>query len=45
MKDVKNNANELPPIISLRDREHILALEFDRAARNFAAPKRAKGAS
>ena len=42
MKDAKTNATELPPIISLRDREHVLAREFDRAARNFAAPKRVK---
>ncbi len=40
MQDAKSKAPELPPIISLRDREHVLALEFDRAARNFAAPKR-----
>lgn len=42
MQDAKYQAPEIPPIISLRDREHVLALEFDRAARNFAAPKRAK---
>lgn len=36
--------NELPPIVSLRDREHVLALEFARAAKNFSARKAAKGA-
>lgn len=37
MKHTSEKQSELPPIVSLRDRDHVLALEFVRAARNFAA--------